>query len=111
MRVLVCGGRDFTDFKMMERILDVLPITSAIEGGARGADTGYKQYAERRGIPVSSFPAQWDKHGRSAGPIRNKQMLDEGRPELVIAFPGGKGTRNMIDQAIKAGIEVKIIEI
>ena len=56
------------------------------------------------------YPADWDTHGRGAGPIRNKQMLEEGKPDLVIAFPGGKGTANMIGQAKEAGIPVREIE-
>jgi predicted Rossmann-fold nucleotide-binding protein len=55
------------------------------------------------------FPANWPKHGKGAGFIRNQQMLNEGKPDLMIAFPGGKGTADMIEKAIKAGI--KVIEV
>jgi UDP-N-acetylmuramoylalanine-D-glutamate ligase len=57
-------------------------------------------------IPVETYEADWDTHGKAAGPIRNKRMLDEGKPDLVVAFPGGRGTANMISQARKAGVEV-----
>lgn len=78
-----------------------------------GADTLAKEYAIRRGISVSAFPALWGKHGKSAGPIRNNQMLTEGKPELVIAFrgPNSRGTQNMIDQAKKAGVETVVVNI
>jgi hypothetical protein len=113
MRVLVCGSRNFTDYNLLEKTLEALAITTVIEGEARGADKLARVYAKRRGLDVIPFPALWDKHGKAAGPIRNKQMLVEGRPELVVAFrgPNSRGTQNMIDQATKAGIEVKVIEI
>lgn len=113
MRVLVCGSRHFQDYALMEKTLEALAITTIIEGEARGADTLARRYAERRGLDVLPFPALWDKHGKAAGPIRNKQMLVEGQPELVIAFrgPNSRGTQNMIDQAKKAGIPVEVIDI
>lgn len=111
MRVIVCGGRNFDDALTLGSWLGGIhknngPITLLIEGGARGADYMARKFAEWQGIPVKTFPADWDKHGRAAGPIRNKQMLDEGRPDLVVAFDGGKGTANMVEQARRAGIRV-----
>lgn len=112
MRVLVCGSRDFNNRKLLDETLDGVEITTIIEGEARGADTLAREYGERRSLDVLPFPALWDKYGKSAGPIRNAQMLSEGGPELVVAFrrPGSRGTQNMIDQAMKAGIETRIIE-
>ena len=79
-------------------------------GEAPGADTMALRWAKDSGIPVERYPAQWDKYGKSAGPIRNKQMLDEGKPDLVIAFhaniSASRGTKNMISQAQAAGIQV-----
>lgn len=110
MRVLVCGGRDFNDPLTLGSWLGGIHkdhgITLIIEGGARGADTLARQFGQFAGIPVQTFPADWQKHGKGAGPIRNAQMLREGRPDLVVAFPGGRGTANMIEQARKAGIRV-----
>jgi hypothetical protein len=112
MRILVCGGRDFADMNflfnkltgfVLERQIPFDDIV-IIEGGARGADTLARQWAESLGIKFVEYPADWYRHGRSAGPIRNKQMLTEGKPDLVIAFPGGKGTHNMIKQAVFAGV-------
>ena len=111
MRVLVCGGRDYTDYRRVQDVLKNWNITCIIQGEARGADTLARQYAERHRVDVLSFPALWDKHGKAAGPIRNAQMLAEGKPDFVVAFPGGRGTQNMINQAMKAGIEVKVVEI
>ncbi|SRR6266576_368212 len=113
MRVLVCGSRHFQDYELLKEILDGFEITTIIEGEARGADRLAGEYGRRHGIHVIPFPALWDKHGRAAGPIRNTQMLVEGRPELVIAFRAkdSRGTQNMIDQARKAGVEVVVVDI
>lgn len=71
------------------------------------------RYAEERGIPVRAFPADWTTHGKAAGPIRNSQMLKDGQPDLVVAFlgPNSRGTANMISQAEKAGVPVKVIHV
>lgn len=113
MRVLVCGSRHFNDYELLERTLDDYPITDIIEGEARGADRLSRKYAEERNIPVRAFPADWNKYGKGAGPIRNRQMLVEGTPDFVIAFrgPNSRGTQNMIDQARKAGVETRVVEI
>jgi hypothetical protein len=113
-RVLVCGGRDFSDKALAFRVLDGLharqPITALIEGGARGADTIGREWAiQYRSIVVRTFPADWATHGRAAGPIRNQQMLDEGRPDLVVAFPGGKGTADMVRRAKEAGVPIETL--
>jgi ABC-type Fe3+-hydroxamate transport system substrate-binding protein len=113
MRVLVCGGRDFDDTELMINSMLFLhektPFSCIIEGGARGADRGARTFAIYMNIPFETYFADWDKYGKGAGPIRNKQMIVEGKPDMVIAFPGGHGTANMIKQATNAGI--KIIEI
>lgn len=116
MRVLVCGSRDCTDHVFVNRNLIDLGIRHCdfiIHGGARGVDTLAGLFAKFFGMNVQSYPAKWGEHGKAAGPIRNKQMLDEGKPDLVIAFlaPGSRGTKNMIDQATKAGVPVKVINI
>jgi hypothetical protein len=112
MRVLVCGSRDYRDIHEMEWALE--PFLNEdlviIQGGARGADSLAKAYAETRYVPCEEYPADWKKYGRRAGFIRNKQMLDEGKPDLVIAFPGGIGTAMMVRLAEAAGVEVIRIE-
>jgi len=113
MRVLVCGSRHFNDRKLLDETLARMEITTLIEGRARGADTLAREYAERHGIHVLSFPAQWDLHGKAAGPIRNIEMLKEGKPDYVVAFlaPNSRGTKHMIEISKKANIPVEIINI
>jgi hypothetical protein len=103
MRVLVCGGRNYGDYVFLSSILtnihDTTPITLIIHGAANGADSLADRWAATHHVPVRAFPADWVRHGRAAGPLRNKKMLDEGKPDVVVAFPGNKGTRNMVAQA------------
>ena len=84
-------------------------VTLVIAGGATGADRMAESWAHHERIPLCVFPANWRFQGKAAGPMRNKAMLDFGRPDIVIAFPGGRGTQNMIEQATAAGIPVERI--
>lgn len=103
LRILVCGGRNYQDKDRVNKILDDLHNSHGIGlmicGGAKGADTIAKDWALFRGITCIEVLPNWDKYGKAAGPIRNKKMLDDYCPHYVIAFPGGKGTENMIEQA------------
>lgn len=109
MRVIVCGGRDYTDKSAVYRHLDQAlakhPDLVVIHGAARGADTLAGQWAEERGVPVEAFPASWGLHGKAAGHLRNQQMLDAGA-QATIAFPGGAGTRDMVNRSLNRGIKV-----
>ena len=119
-RILVCGGRDFLDYLKLRDVLDSLindledpSNVVIIQGGAKGADFLAKVYAYCwgwGGLMCEEYPADWRKHGKGAGSIRNQQMLDEGRPNLVVAFPGGSGTADMVRRARKAGVEVIVVE-
>jgi hypothetical protein len=111
MKVLVCGGRDYDDdvkvFETLDRVnveKDIIDVI--ISGQARGADTIGEWYAKDRGLEIDKYPAQWNKYGKSAGYKRNTQMLVEGKPDLVVAFPGGRGTAMMVKIAKDAGVEV-----
>jgi hypothetical protein len=130
MRVLVCGGRDFGNLDLgMDKIdewnfmndylterlkpsptMPWWPEITIIHGAAKGADLNAHVWAMHQGCKVEQYPANWKAHGRRAGYLRNKQMLEEGKPDLVIAFPGGKGTANMVKLAKEAGVPVEIVE-
>jgi len=110
-RVLICGSRDYVGrAKMVSIMSNLSPSATIIEGGAKGADTMAREIAEAWGWKVIEFPADWATYGKAAGPIRNKQMLVEGKPDLVLAFYSAKekskGTKNMVEQAKKAGVRV-----
>lgn len=104
--VLVSGGRDFDDRDRVFEALDEVAPSRIVTGDAPGADFWAVTYAMVHRLPCRVFEADWDWHGRAAGPIRNQQMLDEGNPDLVVAFPGGRGTADMVRRARKAGIPV-----
>ncbi len=113
MRLLICGDRHWTNSKLIGEWIDKYSPDIVIEGDCRGADKMAGEEARKRGIGVEEYPAQWDKHGRGAGPIRNKQMLEEGKPTHVLAFHNNieesKGTKNMLMQAERIGIQVEVI--
>lgn len=117
MILLVCGGRDYDDHDHIHTVLDRIhaqvrvkgepaQIVTLVHGAAAGADTQAGIWAKRRGVAVMEFPANWNEHGRAAGHIRNAQMLEEGQPDLVLAFPGGKGTKSMVRKAWAAGVPI-----
>jgi len=107
--LLVTGGRDYNDVATLRRVLDAqhkeYHIQILVHGCATGADTLAAIWAMERGIQPAGCPALWDFYGKAAGGIRNGAMMRL-RPELVVAFPGGAGTADMIGQALQAGIRV-----
>lgn len=118
MIAVVCGGRDYADAERVKKVLDAaverMGLHTIIEGEAAGADTLARDWALERGdISVIAVPAEWRKHGPSAGPRRNAVMLEfllaADGDKCVIAFPGGDGTRDMVEAARKDS--VKIYEI
>jgi len=109
IRVLICGSRYWTDREAIRNVMKTFPKdTVIIEGEARGADTIAREEAEALGLVVLPFPANWKEQGRAAGPIRNAQMLSEGKPNVVLAFheniDESKGTKDMLKRAQKAGL-------
>ncbi len=113
MRAIVCGGRDFEDYGFLRDFLDVIArehgIDMVIEGGADGADALARRWARDRATPRLTVPADWYGFGRQAGPKRNAEMLTHA-PDIVIAFPGGRGTADMVNKARAAGIQVVEVE-
>lgn len=110
-RILVCGGRDYNDWSAVSCTLDSSRQFFAtefciIEGGATGADALAGKWAELNGVCRITVKAQWNFYDKRAGMIRNRWMANFCMPELVIAFPGGIGTKGMIQLAEKAGIQV-----
>lgn len=119
MRILVCGSRDYADNRRLFETLDYFRANSdaksieIIEGCAPGADSAASDWATSRGQAVHHYPADWDRHGKAAGPIRNRQMLEEGKPDTVIAFftdrnNPSRGTSHMVNIARAAGVPTVI---
>lgn len=105
-RIVVTGGRYWRDYTFVKETLARLrPSFIATGDCPTGADQQAKLFAMERGIYYAGFPAPW-KNGPEAGPIRNRMMLETIKPDLVVAFPGGAGTRNCVAIANELGIEV-----
>jgi len=102
MKVVACGGRRYDNEAFVWGCLDMIrrkhPGMVLFHGAAKGADSLAARWAIHRGVSVFPFPADWELHGRQAGPIRNGEMLDMGA-KAVVAFPGGHGTADMVRQA------------
>ena len=123
MKVLVTGSRlwraDSTIQKSkIYKVLDELhrdqPITLLITGAEPlGADRCAGDWAHKMGVPLAEYPAEWNRYGKSAGPLRNQWMLDFSAPDLVVAFPAdaGRGTQDMMRRAEAAGVPVKVVNL
>jgi hypothetical protein len=106
MNILVCGGRNYHDKAILFATLDKLDaVDIVIQGGALGADALASIWAYERGVHCATVPALWSRYGKAAGAFRNRAMLALA-PELVVAFPGGKGTASMVTLAKAHGIAV-----
>jgi len=107
LRIAVTGGRDYTNYLTIATCLtQVMPVAALAQGGARGADRLARRWARANGIKPVTFEADWDRYGHGAGLIRNGVMLDEFKPELLVAFPGGTGTADCVGKAHARGVPV-----
>lgn len=109
MRILVCGSQEYNDREVIKKELVARNATYVINGGAKGADALAVSAARQLNLECETYMADWNLFGRPAGPIRNKRMLDEGKPDIVLAFFAGRrtrGTQNMVKQAKEAGVPV-----
>ena len=113
--VLVCGGRYYDRGLNQKRLWEVLdeehardPIGTLVHGGcSSGADQMADVWATQRGVDLIVYPANWKAYGNSAGPRRNSRMLAHSKPDLVVAFPGGNGTEDMVRKVVSAGVQIR----
>ncbi|RTL04179.1 DUF2493 domain-containing protein [Candidatus Dependentiae bacterium] len=118
MNLIIAGGRDFDDYYLLCQSLDHLlkntdrSMITVFSGQAKGADYLGERWAKAQSprIPIRWFPANWDKHGKKAGILRNQEMLDAGATHLIAFWDGkSRGTNDMITRAKRAGIQVRVI--
>ena len=114
-RILICGDRYWSNIDLIRDVVyNMKDIDVIIEGECSGADVMGKTVAQELNLPLLQFPANWLRYGRGAGPIRNQQMIDEGKPTIVLAFHNNidksKGTKDMIEKAKRKKIPVKLIK-
>ena len=110
-RILICGDRNWSDYEMIDKFISSLPKDSiVINGVAKGADLAGDKAAKQYGFEVLEFPADWAQFSRSAGPIRNSQILREGKPTRVVAYhndlQNSRGTKHMVSISLKKGVPV-----
>lgn len=131
IRVLVCGGRRYADHAAVDKLMQTViarlgPIACVIHGAATGADTLGMEWALKHNIELSPYPADWNdlthpdalirvrrdgkQYDARAGFRRNQRMIDEGKPHIVVALPGGNGTADMVARARKAGLQIISLE-
>ena len=109
MKVAVIGSRSFNNYELLSSHLNVSEITEIVSGGAKGADSLAEEFASQHNIPIRIFKAEWDKHGSSAGPLRNQEIIHYS--DLIIAFWNLKspGTKDSINKALIANKSIIII--
>lgn len=110
MRILVCGGRKYSNASRLYGILGKLHrergIDQIINGAASGADELATAWARANDVRVTVYPVDWAREGKSGGPRRNQAMLDLEKPDAVVAFKGGRGTTDMVRRARLAGVAI-----
>jgi hypothetical protein len=117
VRVIISGDRNWTCHELARRVIARLVArhgeVDIVQGSADGVDFAFVEAAYDAGCGVCSFPADWDRHGKKAGPIRNQEMVDSGA-DFVIAVHRGlarsRGTRDLVERSLKAGIPVWLID-
>lgn len=113
-KFIIAGGRDFNDKAyLVEKVLDLIFLekdakAEIVSGGASGADKLGEEFALRMGCRLTSFPADWDTHGKAAGPIRNEKMAEYADACIVFWDGKSRGTKNMIDMALKHKLELHV---
>lgn len=110
MRVIIAGGRDYHNYEaLLDAIVDCnFNIQTVISGGAKGVDALGERYAESADVPLKIYPADWEKHGRAAGPIRNRKMAENADALIALWDGQSRGTKNMIETATKLGLLVYV---
>ncbi len=109
MKLIIAGGRDYqftpNDYLRLRKVVtNLVHVTEVVSGGASGADECGEVWAAAVGIPVKFFKPDWDRHGKAAGPIRNREMA--AYADAAVLFPGGKGTDSMYLEAKKANLRI-----
>jgi hypothetical protein len=113
MKIIIAGGREFNDYNLLVEVCDImlhkLHNIEIVSGKARGADSLGERYAKEKGYPVKEFPADWDGLGKGAGHIRNRQMAQYANCLLLFWNGNSKGSKNMLKEAQKENLQIKVI--
>ena len=114
MKVIIAGSRNIVDYEVVKEAIEESQFTlkTVVSGGAKGVDSLGEQYAEAMNIPLHVYKADWERHGRAAGPIRNRKMAENADALIAIWDGKSRGTKNMIEtaQKLKLLVYVKVLE-
>lgn len=110
LRVIIAGGRDIHDYQLVLDAIDEcqFPIATVVSGGAKGVDALGEKYAVEHNVKLNIYEADWETHGRAAGPIRNRKMAENADALIAIWDGKSRGTKNMIETAEKKGLLVYV---
>jgi len=113
MKVVVAGSRRITDYNLVCKGIrnSGFTVTEIVSGTCRGADLLGERYAREHNIPVKQFPPDWNKHGKRAGPIRNRQMAEYGDSVIAFLTPDSRGTRSRIAIAEELHLPTYIVHV
>lgn len=117
IRCIIAGCRNFTGYAYLKAVCDYafknvdLADVTIISGGAKGTDSLGEKYAKEHNISLEIYPADWEKFGKRAGPVRNSQMAETGTHLLAFWDGVSRGTKNMIEQAEGKGLKVTVIKL
>lgn len=113
MKTIIAGSRTINEMDALTAAIRCsgFEITEVVSGGAGGVDLMGERWAKAYGVPVVKFPADWNAHGKAAGPIRNKQMAEYAEALIAVWDGRSRGTKNMIDTARKLGLKVHAIQL
>jgi len=113
MRTIVAGSRTINDYSIVKEAIENsgFDVSKVISGSSEGVDKLAEQWATDNGVEIERHPADWDKWGRSAGPMRNKEMADCADACIIVWDKSSKGTKNMLMQAIKNGLKLYVHDV
>lgn len=113
MKIIIAGSRGIADFSIVLEAIEKsgFDISEVVSGGAAGVDRLGERFSKTDGLPLKVFPADWDKYGKSAGYIRNEQMADYADGLIAVWDGVSRGTKHMIDSALKRKMPVYIHNI
>lgn len=113
MKTIVAGSRHFTDYEVVKNAIETCgwKPSAILSGMASGVDTLGVQYATENNIQLLKYPANWYKHGKAAGPVRNRAMARAAEALIAIWDGESRETKNMIEEAEKLDLKVHIVRI
>jgi hypothetical protein len=112
VKTIIAGSRNFTDPTLVEMAVELarnhIQVTEVVSGQCEGIDRLGEIWATTHDIPCSYFPADWDKHGKAAGPIRNSEMVNYADALIAVWDGRSRGTMDVIKKARTKGLKVAV---